>query len=280
MPGGGRQEAGEHAHGRGFPGAVGTQEADDLAFFYFKRNVVDRDFTGVSLGKPFDFDHKNYSGRARKLFVSANNISCYSAMARAVNPVPGYKAFADRIRERRRVLRTFSMYALQVLFNQDVERPRRGFDPDLVRLNQCFAWLCGTVTRIRDPSNDAVTSGADPDSIRYVKSRPPANATLSSTLPVPASFATSVRSSRNRNVFSCKRSFIRFSLDLHYAPTKDFVTVSTPWSPIQPCNPLFLWASICGIKNLDGQKELSDANRGCESKRSRPAAMPTFCSRR
>ena len=58
VPDGGRQEAGEHAHRGGFAGAVRPQEADDLAFFYFERDVVDSDVAGVSLRQPFDFDHR------------------------------------------------------------------------------------------------------------------------------------------------------------------------------------------------------------------------------
>ena len=69
---GGRHEAGQHAHGRGFTGAVGPQEPHDLPFFNLERDVIDRDIAGVSLGKSFDFDHMKYSGRARPLFVSVN----------------------------------------------------------------------------------------------------------------------------------------------------------------------------------------------------------------
>ena len=50
--GGGRQEAGEHAHGGGFTGAVGPEKAYDLALFHFEGDVVYSDSTSVSLGQP------------------------------------------------------------------------------------------------------------------------------------------------------------------------------------------------------------------------------------
>ena len=45
-----RQEAGEDAHGGGLPGAVGAEEADDLAFFHLEGDVVHGDSASVSLG--------------------------------------------------------------------------------------------------------------------------------------------------------------------------------------------------------------------------------------
>jgi len=59
----GRHEAGKHPHGGRFSGSVRTQETDDLAFFHFKRQMVNGDVPGISLGKPLDFDHKSYSKR-------------------------------------------------------------------------------------------------------------------------------------------------------------------------------------------------------------------------
>ena len=54
---GGRKKAREDAHRGGFAGAVRTEKPDDLAFFDFERNIVDRDSTGVSLGETLDFNH-------------------------------------------------------------------------------------------------------------------------------------------------------------------------------------------------------------------------------
>ena len=56
--GGGREEAGEDAHGGGLPGAVRPEEAHDLPFFHFEGDVVYRDSASVSLGQTFDFDHR------------------------------------------------------------------------------------------------------------------------------------------------------------------------------------------------------------------------------
>ena len=50
LAGGGREEAGEDAHRGGFPGAVGAEEADDLALFHLEGDVVYGDSTCVSLG--------------------------------------------------------------------------------------------------------------------------------------------------------------------------------------------------------------------------------------
>ena len=52
VPAVGRQEAGENAHGGGFPGAVRAEEADDLPLFHFKGDIVDSDVACVSLRRP------------------------------------------------------------------------------------------------------------------------------------------------------------------------------------------------------------------------------------
>ena len=57
VAGRGREEAGQDAHRGGLPGAVGAEEADDLALFHLEGDVVYRDRACVSLGKTFDFDH-------------------------------------------------------------------------------------------------------------------------------------------------------------------------------------------------------------------------------
>ncbi len=53
----GRKKTGQDAHGRGFPGAVGAQEADDLPFLNFKRDMIDRDRAGVSLSEALNRNH-------------------------------------------------------------------------------------------------------------------------------------------------------------------------------------------------------------------------------
>ena len=54
---GGREEAGEDAHGGGLAGAVLAEKTHNLALAYFEGNVLDRDMTRVSLGQTFDFNH-------------------------------------------------------------------------------------------------------------------------------------------------------------------------------------------------------------------------------
>ncbi len=55
---GGREEAGEHAHGGGFTGAVGAQEAYDLAFVYGEGDVVNGGGAGVTLGQVCNSNHR------------------------------------------------------------------------------------------------------------------------------------------------------------------------------------------------------------------------------
>ena len=57
MPVGGRQKAGQNAHGCRFSGPIWAQKADDLSLFDLERDVVYRDIASVSLGETFDFDH-------------------------------------------------------------------------------------------------------------------------------------------------------------------------------------------------------------------------------
>ena len=52
-----RKEAGQNAHGRGFPGAVRSEKADDLALLHFKRNVIHRERAGVSLREALNCNH-------------------------------------------------------------------------------------------------------------------------------------------------------------------------------------------------------------------------------
>jgi hypothetical protein len=47
---GGGQEAGKDTHGGGLAGAVGAEEADDLALFDLEGDIVHGDSAGVSLG--------------------------------------------------------------------------------------------------------------------------------------------------------------------------------------------------------------------------------------
>ena len=54
---GGREEAGQHAHGGGFSGAVGAEEPDDLAFGDGEGDVVDGGGAGVPFCEVFDCDH-------------------------------------------------------------------------------------------------------------------------------------------------------------------------------------------------------------------------------
>ncbi len=57
IAGGGRQEAGDHAHGGGLAGAVGSEETEDFAFFYREREIVHSEFGSELFGEVFDFDH-------------------------------------------------------------------------------------------------------------------------------------------------------------------------------------------------------------------------------
>jgi hypothetical protein len=50
VPDGGREEAGQDAHRGGLAGAVGAEEADDLALFHLEGDVVHGDSACVSLG--------------------------------------------------------------------------------------------------------------------------------------------------------------------------------------------------------------------------------------
>jgi hypothetical protein len=57
----GRKKAGEDSHRRRLPGAVLTEEADDLALAHFEGDVLDGDVARVSLGQAFDFNHIDIS---------------------------------------------------------------------------------------------------------------------------------------------------------------------------------------------------------------------------
>ena len=60
MPSVGRQEAGEDLHGGGLAGAVGPEEAEDLALARrVKSRRVDRDPVAVPLGEVLDLDHRH-----------------------------------------------------------------------------------------------------------------------------------------------------------------------------------------------------------------------------
>ena len=54
---GGRDEAGDHAHGRGFAGAIGAEEAQDLARLHGEGKGVDGQFIAVTLGQIFRRNH-------------------------------------------------------------------------------------------------------------------------------------------------------------------------------------------------------------------------------
>ena len=53
----GREVAGEHAHGGGFAGAVGSEKADDFAFSDAEGNVVHGGAADESFREVADFDH-------------------------------------------------------------------------------------------------------------------------------------------------------------------------------------------------------------------------------
>ena len=55
----GGQIPGHHIHGGGFPGAVGPQEAKDLAVLHREAQVVHRVVVPVSLHQVLDLDHTN-----------------------------------------------------------------------------------------------------------------------------------------------------------------------------------------------------------------------------
>ena len=50
-------ELGEDAHGRGFPGAIGSEECQDLAFLNTKGDTIDRGKVTVAFGDVTNFDH-------------------------------------------------------------------------------------------------------------------------------------------------------------------------------------------------------------------------------
>ena len=54
---GGGQEAGEDAHSGSLSGPVGSEKANNLAFFHLEGDVIDGDGTSVSLRQTFDFNH-------------------------------------------------------------------------------------------------------------------------------------------------------------------------------------------------------------------------------
>ena len=54
---GGREKAREHAHGGGLPGAVRSEEADNLALLYLEGNVVHSGISRVSFGQTCDSNH-------------------------------------------------------------------------------------------------------------------------------------------------------------------------------------------------------------------------------
>ena len=53
-----RHEAGQHAHGRGLPGAVWAEKSDDLSFSDFERDLIDSGGSCVPFGEIFDGNHK------------------------------------------------------------------------------------------------------------------------------------------------------------------------------------------------------------------------------
>ena len=57
VAGSGRDESGDHAHGGGLAGAVGSEESEDLAFFHREREMVHGAFGSELFGQVFDFDH-------------------------------------------------------------------------------------------------------------------------------------------------------------------------------------------------------------------------------
>src|SRR5207245_11622194 len=62
-PARGRHEAGEDPHGRRFAGAVGPEEADDVARRNAGRHVADGGERAVILGELLDFDHTEINNR-------------------------------------------------------------------------------------------------------------------------------------------------------------------------------------------------------------------------
>ena len=51
-------KTGNHAHGGGLACTIGTQEADDFAFFYIERNVVKYGFRSIPLGDVLNVNHE------------------------------------------------------------------------------------------------------------------------------------------------------------------------------------------------------------------------------
>jgi hypothetical protein len=73
----GRKKAGEDSHRRRLPGAVLTEEANNLALTHFEGNVLDRDVACVSLSQAFDFDHNFFDGLRAKMLPGGKSLSEY-----------------------------------------------------------------------------------------------------------------------------------------------------------------------------------------------------------
>ena len=66
IAGGGRDEAGDHAHGGGFSGAIWSEETKDFALFHGEREMVHGAFGAELFGEVVDFDHEITRGGIRK----------------------------------------------------------------------------------------------------------------------------------------------------------------------------------------------------------------------
>ena len=65
--GGGLQQADDHLDGRGLPGAVGAQEAKDLAAVDFEADIVDGQFVAVFFDQVAGLDHRDWTGHSENL---------------------------------------------------------------------------------------------------------------------------------------------------------------------------------------------------------------------
>ena len=80
-----RHEAGQHTHGAGFARAVGTEQADDFAFFRFEADVINRKVIAVAFGQVGDFDHKELFAAGEHLMLAPASITPYSGNADATS---------------------------------------------------------------------------------------------------------------------------------------------------------------------------------------------------
>src|SRR6202012_1665658 len=70
-----RHKARQHAHRRGFAGAVGAEKTDDLSFLHLEGNVVNSSMPGIPLRQIGNSNHKNLVLKIRRTTLAIAPLS-------------------------------------------------------------------------------------------------------------------------------------------------------------------------------------------------------------